>query len=243
MAEITADKARSLPKKIIIAFIIILVVISGYTMAKYIMNIDSENMFVAKSFYFESDLLTEASDTPPQYQLQAGEDTITFSLMNYPDELRTSEVDIECEIILKSDSGDITRKTITLTGSEKDVQAVSFEGLSAGTYTVTANAVSPYTASLNAQFTVIGLAESIGYSVSDGEGSPILKVTVTSTDYEGDITINWPEGVYPDITDPLLENASGQSTTVSVDMYSEYTFQFFKEDPNENYTDEITVTN
>ena len=89
---------------------------------------------------------------------------------------------------------------------------------------------------------MVGGSEKISYNVSDASGSPNLKLTVTTAEFSGSVTISWPEGVLPDNTDPLLENASGNSCTVTLEKYSEYTFQFFKTDPSQDHTQNITVS-
>ena len=125
--------------------------------------------------------------------------------------------------------------------SGRNSVSISFDNLTPGTYTVTATATKPYTKTLQARFTIVSTDYELSYSVSDAPNSPYLKVTVTTTDYSGDIVISWPEGVLPDNTDPLLKNADGQSCVISVKAQSEYTFQFFKTNPSNNYSNDIYV--
>lgn len=226
-----------------VTLLAVLIVFSGYTAAKYVRSQKEEPLYVAKSFYFESDLLEalEGNGEIPKYTLQDGESTIAFQLRNYPDDLRTSEVDIACEVVLSGDSMADQKRTVIFEKNTQDKESVSFENLSPGTYQVTAEAVMPYSKILQAEFTVAAFSQDIKSSVRDGAGSPNLMVTVTTTDYEGHITISWPDGVLPDNTDPLLEKASGNSCTVNMKKHSEYTFQFFKTNPNADYTSHITV--
>lgn len=213
-----------------------------FTLAKYVSTESSQNVYVAKSFYFESDLLAPESESMPMYTLKAGVDEITVCVMNYPDELRVSESEIRCDVLLTPQEGASIQKTVVLAANVREAKTVTFEDLPSGTYTVTATSVSPYASTLQGQFTVVALDMEVEFSVNDSEKSPFLQVVVTTTDYQGEISIAWPKGVVPDNTDPLLANAKGNSCTVSVAAYSQYTFMFYKNNPDKNYTDQITVT-
>ena len=228
-------------RRIALLFLAGVVMFSGYSLAKYFVSKDQKISAEAKSFYFESDLLAVSTNAIPHYTLQAGVDDLTFSLMNYPDELRGSEVDISYTISLTKDGTEVQAQTGTINAGRNSVP-IQFQNLSAGTYTVIANATNPYTQTLKGRFTVVNTNYELSCNVSDAVGSPNLKVTVTTTDYAGNIVISWPEGVLPDNTDPLMQNASGQSCTVEVNAQSEYTFQFFKTNPNVDYSENVVAT-
>jgi len=236
-------KTKQTPMALRIGLLLLAVVVlfNGYTLAKYFMEKDQKVPVVAKSFYFESDLLTVNTSALPQYTLKAGVDTISFSLMNYPDALRSSQVNISYTAVLTKDGSEVKSTTGTIDAGQNSV-SVSFDDLDAGTYLVTATATSPYTQTLQGRFTIVDTDYGLSYNVLDGSGSPNLKVTVTTTDYSGNIVISWPTGVLPDNTDPLLKNASGQSCTIQVNTQSEYTFQFFKTNPNADYSGSIAVS-
>ena len=90
---------------------------------------------------------------------------------------------------------------------------------------------------MQGQFTIIGENHKPKYEVHDEKGSPFLHITVTTTDYAGTVKIAWPTGgVYPDNTDPLLKDATGNSCNVVMEAQSEYTFKFFKSNPQDVYT-------
>lgn len=225
---------------VVIVVSLLAALLAGMVVAKYVMETKREQLLAAKSFYLESDLLS--SETNPQYTLQAGVDTIKFHLMNYPDDLRFSEVDIKCTATLTGTAdGESVSKEVDLKKNEKSIKPVTFDNLKPGDYTVTVTS-SPYSLTLQGRFTVVGLDTDVAFSVSDNAQSPRLLVTVTTTDYEGNIIIEWPEGVLPDNNDPLLESATGNSYKVRMEKNSEYIFQFFKTDPNQVYTDDIKVT-
>lgn len=229
-------------KRVVLWMVIVFTLLSGYSLAKYIASEEEEPLYVAKSFYFESDMLMVSTGAVPQYTLQTGEKKISFSLMNYPDELRSSEVDINYTVVLtKEDGTEVDLTSGTIEKGRNSVQ-VLFNDLEAGTYVVTATANSPYTQTLQGKFTIVDTNYGLSYNVLDGEGSPNLKVTVTTTDYAGDILISWPEGVLPDNTDSKLVDAKGLSHTIEVNAQSEYTFQFFKTNPNEVYSNRVNVS-
>lgn len=236
--ETNNRKRLSLAAKGFVCFAVALVLLSGYSIAKYISSEKEEPLYVAKNFYFESDILTVGTNgVYPEYVLQAGVDDIELTLKNYPDELRYSEVNIEGEVNL----GDVEEKVFQLTGNQKTDQKIVFENVAPGTYIIIAKATSPYIKTLGAKITVVGLDSNLKYSVNDAKESPNLLVTINTTDYEGNASIEWPSGVVPDNTDPLLSEAEGNSCIIQMKKNSEYTFQFFKIDPNEDYTKEIQV--
>ena len=227
---------------VVIVVSLLAALLAGMVVAKYVMETKREPLFTAKSFYLESDLLS--SETNPQYTLQAGVDTIEFNLMNYPDDLRVSEVDIRCTATLTRTTADgdsvLLTQEVVLEKNEKTMKPVKFDDLKPGDYTVKVTS-SPYSLTLQGRFTVVGLDTEVAFSVSDNAQSPRLLVTVTTTDYAGDIIIEWPEGVLPDNNDPLLALATGTSHTVRMEKNSEYIFQFFKTNPNQVYTNAIKV--
>lgn len=239
----TRKQKKRLPAAAWIAYVLVVVTVifGGYSVAKYVTSQDSESVLAAKNFYLESDLLEPEGNVLPRHTLQSGVDTVEFSLMNYPDGLRVAEVDIQCKVTLTGSDG-TQEQTVTLGKNTQEKKTVKFTDLEPDTYLVTVTSVSPYAYTLQAQFEVVGLDQGVSCTVSDGAGSPNLKVTVTTTDYSGYITISWPAGVLPDNTDPLLATAQGNSHTVKVEKDSEYTFQFFKTNPDGDYTESITVT-
>ena len=239
--EKNQTKRTSMALRVGLLLLAVVVLFNGYTLAKYYMEKEQKEPIIAKNFYFESDLLAVSTGTMPQYTLKAGVDDISFSLMNYPDELRTSEVDISYTAVLTKDGAEEKTTSGTIAAGKNSVDVV-FENLSAGNYIVTAKATDPYTQTLQGRFTIVDANDGLSCSVSDAPRSPNLKVTITTTDYSGNIVISWPAGVLPDNTDPLLQRAGGQNCTVAVKEQSEYTFQFFKTDPNADYSNEITVS-
>lgn len=70
------------------------------------------------------------------------------------------------------------------------------------------------------------------------KNSPVLRLTVWTNDYSGNVKLTWPSGIYPDNTDPLLASVTGTAATLNLKNDSEYTFVFFKNTPSTVYTRE-----
>ena len=216
-----ANLKKSLPLLIGLLLLAVVVLYDGYTYAKYITEKDHQTPVAAKNFYFESDLLD--GDT---HILQSGANSLSFTLMNYPDSLRVSEVDIHYTATITGS----TTNSITgiLTIAEK-ADTVIFMDLTPGTYTVTVNATSPYTKTLTGTFVIPAPVEEVSHTVSDGSGSPVCYLTISVGDYVGRITVTLPDGVTLD-PNQTLEEIVGPNT--------EYRYTFFKDDPKTVYTAE-----
>lgn len=191
------------------------------TSAKYTMTKETDAEAVAQAFYFESDLLDGGNHT-----LQANATSLSFSLMNYPDSLRTSEVDIAYSVTLdgpvkSSQQGDLlmTEKT----------ELVTFTDLTPGTYMVTATATSPYAKTLTGTFEIPPKRAEVSHSVSDGAGNPVCYLTISVGDYSGDIIVTLPAGVALDPNQQLVLNVTPNT---------EYRYTYFKPDPNTVYSNE-----
>lgn len=205
--------------------LVVVAVVQGFdTRAKYTMTKDDDVEAVAQAFYFESDLLDGGT-----YELPAGTDTVTFTLRNHADDLRTAECDIAYQIYL--DGKEVAGKAGSLAGNAVKDVTIKLEELTAGTHTVKAAAVSPYAAELSATFVIPEKDLNVYYTVTDSANSPVVTVTVKTVDYAGNVTIGWNGSVYPDNTDPKMANAAN-SVTVKFEKNAEYTFLFFKQTPS-----------
>ncbi len=220
----------------------------GGTVAKYVQERNEDLIYQAKNFYFESDLLSDNTD-PAAYTYDVGNDTIVFELSNNIDDLRHSEVDINYTVSITDVQGNqvtdkdgkvISEQSGKLSNNNIDMDEIEFENLPTGNYIVTAKAVSPYEKTLQATFVLTERNENIQYEINDAVGSPILQMTVRTSDYRGDVTIIWPDGIAPDNTNSkLTESNTGYSQgeeTIFFETDSEYTFQFFKKQPDLIYT-------
>lgn len=227
-------KQRTQKNGFLVASILLIVLAFAVSMfalvwAKYISREKKDTVVAAKAFYFESDLLTEKGAT---YTLAPGTTKIDIVLKNYADDLRWSEVDVRYDVTL---NGSAVQEQLILKTGKQENSKVTITGLTPGTYTVVAKATSPYSKTLKATFVIPATTGGVYYSVSDAAGSPVLRLTVRTEDYAGNVTLSWPTGVSPDNTDPLLAGATGTSCTVRFENDSEYTFLFFKSDPSQVY--------
>ena len=216
-----AKQKKNLSLQIGLLLLAVVVLFNGYTLAKYLLEKRHQTPIAAKNFYFASDLLDGGTHT-----LQAGANSLSFTLMNYPDSLRVSEVDIQ---YTASISGPTTNSiTGSLTITEK-TETVTFTDLAPGTYTVTVSATSPYTKTLTGTFVIPAPVVEVFHTVSDGSGSPVCYLTISVGDYEGSISVTLPDGV---TLDP------NQTLNTSVTPNTEYRYTFFKANPNTVYTTE-----
>ena len=218
MKQVKQKKKLPLSLQIGLLLLAVVILFNGYTLAKYFMEKDHQEPFVAKNFYLESDFLDGNTHT-----LQAGANSLSFTLMKYPDSLRVSEVDIQYTATLSGpETGSLTG---ILTVSEKN-EIVSFDGLTPGTYTVTVRATSPYTKTLTGTFVIPPQEVDVSHSVMDGSGNPVCYLTISVGDYSGEITVDIPDGVTLDPNQTLVTNVTPNT---------EYRYTFFKTDPNTVY--------
>ena len=148
-------------------------------------------------------------------------DQIDLVLYNSADDLRSSEVDIDYTVTIADEDGNAVDGQAAQSGkiTVADGQAaVSFKGLAPGTYTVTANATKPYTATLVGKFTVVAGTQGLSYAITDG-GAYIV-VTVSSAGEGGTVTLKWNSAnLIPDETNSQLNGKTG-SVEVTLDAYS-----------------------
>ena len=92
---------------------------------------------------------------------------------------------------------------------------------------------------MQASFVLKARNDAVEYTVSDSVNSPVLQLTVKTTDYKGNVKITWPANIVPDNTDSKFASVnsgySGGNIIIPFETNSEYTFQFFKKQPNTSY--------
>ena len=235
-----ASKFKSLDrkKKIAIALALTLGLSTSagvaVTLAKYSQQHATDKALSAKSFYFESNLLKSGGAS---YRIYS--DTITFDLMNYPDETRTSEVDITYNVtITSSDGGSLGTGTNTsgtlkskpnndYVGYLPTQTTVTYTGLTQGkNYTVTASASTPYTKTISASFYIVPGNYDLTSKVEDH--TDYVLIEFSTLDYVGNVNITWQNGYVPDNSEPIMTNATGTSHNTSVTSNTTYTIKFFK---------------
>ncbi|MBR3613874.1 MAG: hypothetical protein IKL55_01690 [Clostridia bacterium] len=237
-----------------IFLVLIPIMLIGGSLAKYVFEKNKDIVYEAKSFYFESDLLSDNTN-PKAYTYEKGKDSISFSLSNNIDELRYSDVetqyvvnitDIHGNTVQDKEGNIIKEKTGKLSNKNVEEKTIEFTNLPTGTYLITAKAIKPYERTLRASFVLTEKEEDIIYEIHDSANSPILQLTIQTEDYSGDINISWPAGVAPDSTN---EKFSGVNTgylqgsaTITFEANSEYTLPFFKKQPSSSYSkDDFSV--
>ncbi len=222
--------------------------------AKYIQKMDSGyKQADALYFYLTSDRLTPEGAAYSQLCHDIANTTIPVEIRNYKDELNYSEVDYEVTVSyrLSNEESYKTLETRKLAknqaSSEKfDISLGSImemsqvEGATSLDLYIKAQVTAPYAATLYGHFVVEQDHSSVvNFRVNDSAGSNIVTMYVTTHDSGGTVTVNPPEGCLADPTSNHLPefSISGQAVTFTYQPNSEYTFVFFKTDPDTLYTE------
>lgn len=213
-------------KLYVFAFLTILTILVGSVGAKYVYETEGKNLFSAKEFYFESNLL-RSEET--KYLLNPTASSISFTLTNAIDELRKSDDVINYTVTIYDDNQNVTSQVFDsenstvglLLSNENDnysivgqlsnesvnTNNISLMNLVRGkTYTVTATGKAGYVKTLNAQFTVSD-TDKIIWKHLDVKDEYVL-LTVWTENLAGKITINIPAGLVPDGTDTVLSRVT-----------------------------------
>lgn len=234
----------------------------GGVIAKYVQDAGDHKAVVrAKEFYFSSDLLTENGKT---YTLNPGTTSITFEIRNYDDQLRHSESNVKYTVSATGNATVLTEGE-PLEGNVNSSAIIEISDLVDGqTYTVTAtgNSVTDtgnagYVKTLSATFTVSIQNEGVYKHLQKDSSGAFVLLTVWTENKSGDVTIQFPSGLIPDVTDDNLDGIknykggtyiantaeSGISNDAGyLDVYSSHTYRFFLETPFTDYAaDSFTV--
>lgn len=215
---------------------IILCALVGNALAKYFQTSSNPSTFKAMDFYFSSELLDEGVHT-----LSPGVTEMEFTLRNYADELRVSEVDVKITGVTISGTAGaevLYNTENTLEAYHLEQLAVKITGLvPGGEYNITAtatggseNGTGGYVKTITGTIKVPP-EESKLYKYFQNYGSYVL-LTVWSQGYQGDVKIDIPEGVIPDNTDKIMEDAVTGGTviddeTFKYNKYSSHVYRFF----------------
>lgn len=218
------------PLVLILALAVILSV--GVVYAKYVKSYKDTGLITSKTMYFASDYLTEEGAA---YTISST--TVTIQLMNYPDDLRVSEIPVNYAISVEPNDGvSVIGNTGTLGDDDliKDSDKIVISELKRGkTYTVTAIGENGYQKTLSATFTVVPEEAQFYYSITQNEYYVLL--TVWTENIKGAAEINFPNTLLPDNTDMLMRGVT-QMQGVFTDAesfgkeYSSRTYRFFKID-------------
>jgi len=228
-------KRRGHAKYIVVLLLLLCgALLLGGVAAKYVREDYGKNVFAAKDFYFSSNLLTTDE---AEYRLNAGTESVTFTLGNNADELRYAQDNIKYTVTIDNGAS-VSTPAGTLETGGVSTATITINGLKNGvTYTVTAVGEAGYKATLSASFTVSGNDENIYKHLNTSNRDYIL-LTVWTDNLKGDVKVDFPAGVIPDNTDPIMREVknygesgygSGDFTDAVnfVETYSSYTYRFF----------------
>lgn len=240
-------------RKILISLFILITISVGIgVFAKYYHEYETNSLYEAENFYFSSDLLKTEGTT---YDYKKGVDTIKINIFNNIDTLRYTETNIDYQVSITDINGNtivdknkqtINKVTGMLKGDNINDKEITFTNLPDGTYKVIATSLAPYKKTLEAIFVISNNDNNIYYEVSDSAGSTVLYLTVTSSDYKGNVNITIPSGLLPDSTDKNMASVNldnSRNMSINLNNNSEYSFKFFKENPQRTFTkSEFIVT-
>ncbi len=227
------------------------VAVTSGVLAKYADSREQDpKKATAKSFYFESDLLTEDDHL---YRINSGTESIEFTLYNYENDLRVSETECTYTVSVTTDDAEVTingveRKDATITvGAVKADTTVTLGGLDDGyEYKVTVVADGGYKKTLGAIFAIAPDKTGFFMNVNANDAQYVI-LTVWSENVSGNVTVSVPAGLIPDTTDPIMKNITnytdGEYTAFEFTdsesfaaAYSSHAYRFFKTDDYQSGT-------
>lgn len=246
-------------KKIIVplllAALLAIAAIFGGVYAKYIRGRSSDGHISAPNFYFESDYLVDGGK---EYTINSSVDSITFSIKNFADDYRVSEVDIVYDVEVESDDSTFNLKINNsevkegaFTKDTKETDTIILSNIKAGeTYTVTVKGKGGFEKTLSATFKVNPAEDKVYKHISQTEHYVLL--TVWTEKVSGTATVEMKKtGLIPDSTDarmstwtvPIHLDGEKYTDATGYTEYSSHTYRFFKKTNGTQYTiDDFTVT-
>lgn len=198
------NKTRKLLIAVCVVLLLAAAVTTGSVWAKYVQTKEFDDVPVsAKAFYFRSNYLTEEES---EYKLNAGTDSIEIELYNFENALRISQVACTYTISVTSDdtSYSLSKTECTAAAGEQHTEKVKLENLKDGySYTVTVRADGGYEKTLSATFNVMEAPNKVYMNVE--ETAEYVVLTLWTENVTGTAQIEFPKGLIPDATDPLLK--------------------------------------
>jgi len=204
--------------------------VAGLAYARYMRSLRSGVAVRAKDFYFTSNLLDEETHT-----LAPGTDSVTFSLGNFGDELRHSEVEISYTVTVQDESGIAVPKVDVSSGTlgkdKKEIGEVTISDLKPGTYTVTATGTGEgYTKELSAKIVVPEEAGKVYQHFEQVPGEYCVLTVWNEGNEEEKVTITYsgiPDNTNPDMAD---WQTGDQRQEVKIAAHESKVFRFFSGD-------------
>ncbi len=206
---------------IIIAIVLSFCTIAGsLVLAKYLNKKESSGQIGTSNFYFTSNLLDGQTHT-----LAPGTKNFSFTIGNYADDLRFSEVDIQYTVsvtsgaIVENGTGELKKGAV----NDKEV---TISNLTAGTYEITAVGKGGYKKTLKATIVIPEETSNLYYYLDDSSSDYILLTVWNEGDKEGSVTIKYT-GI-PDNTNPNMSGwLTNESKTIEVSPHASMIFRFF----------------
>lgn len=201
----------------ILAAVLVLGILPGGLLARYVSLHKRENEMIAAGFHISSNALLE---TALHHTAVCGPDgTFAIDLYNYElENIRSvSQVDIRYRVTVtgggtvqsvKSGGSAVTATSgvyVLPKGPTKVAHTVAVkpnDGVS--TLTVTVTTTAPYPKTLSATFDVSSGGITVTKSAVAGD---VTRLTIETNQYEGQIDLTWPEGAYPNVG--VVEKAYG----------------------------------
>jgi hypothetical protein len=265
---------------VIYAILAVIVLFSAVTLASYVYQAILKTYLVTamEDFYFTSNLLT-ADEPAPVYQITHDWGTtlatnpaeISFELRNYADELNISgrKINYNVEAAPVAAAAAKLKPVIPIAGSintgGKNGKSVTLQIELQDSVTeppveplevmITATATSPYTTKLHGKFVI---SPAVSCRMAENAGAPVAPLTITlspGAEPTRAVTIAWPAGAAPDMTNPLViaavdaddyaltgdESGDGGTLTATLNTAAVYELIFFK-DKNEIENEYTGVT-
>lgn len=110
-----------------------------------------------------------------------------------------------------------------------------------GIYKIEAITSSPYVKKLEGMFAIDSNNNTIKHLVNDRADSTVLMLKISTIDYEGNIKIKFPDGLYPDNNEDAFKDVdidNSKEVIVKFKHHSSYTYKFYKKDPKKIFKED-----
>jgi len=210
------------------------VILAGSVIGRYQRQLRTDNAARALEFYFTSDFLDGSTRT-----LAPGSTEVKFSLGNYADELRWSEVNIDYKVTVEPADGVTSVDSVTVaygstnhkfgTDAPQD-HTVTITGLKPGTYIVKATGTGGYSKTLTATLEVPSEGARLYWHLDNVPGEYTLLTVWNEGDTKGTVTIEYkgiPDNTNPNMGDWVTGGDPPQTKQVEIEPHASMVFRFF----------------
>ena len=230
---------RSVYEKEVFYYVLGATIILG----RYLQEHQKSSLYEAENFYFTSDLLKEESSVS---FWKDGVNKLKINFSNSADKLRYTKSDINAVVRLSEfiDNREFVKKreiNLTLEGNKITNKEIVFDNLEKGAYKIEAITSSPYVKKLEGIFSIDSNNNNIKHLVNDRADSTVLMLKISTIDYEGNIKIKFPDGLYPDNNEDAFKDVdidNSKEVIVKFKHHSSYTYKFYKKDPKKIFKED-----